>query len=86
MESLQELISRINEEIRASGVNDMTIKTALVHFVKGYDNIPNGDPARAGEDSAAFELLEAVLGANNPAILTYIDFYGAAKKGEASIE
>ena len=84
-ETIGELISRINEEIRASGVNDIVIKTALTHFVKAYNNIPGGDPAKAGEDSAALNLLEEVLGKDNPALPASIDFYKAAKKGDASI-
>ena len=86
MENLRERINKINEEIRASGVNDMTIKRALINFVRGYNDIPNEDPAKEGEDSAALRLLEAVLGKDNPAINAYIDFYNAAKNGDASIE
>jgi uncharacterized protein (DUF2252 family) len=86
MEDLGQLISRINDEIRASGVNDITIKKALLNFVKAYNDIPMGDPAKAGEDAEALNLIEAVLGEDNPAIPAYIDFYNAAKRGEVTIE
>lgn len=85
-ETIGQLISKINEEIRASGVNDITIKTALIHFVRGYNDIPNGDLAKIGEDDATLTLLEEVLGKDNAALPAYIDFYKAAKNGEVSIE
>lgn len=84
--TLGDLIESINKEIRESGAADMHIKRALINFAKAYNTSPHGDAAKVGEDTAALEFLDAVFGANNPAIRVYIDFYDAAKKGEASIE
>jgi hypothetical protein len=85
-EKIKGLVEKINEEIKASGVPDIIIKKALINFVDSYKTIPEGDAAKIAEDNAAIELLESILGGDNPAIHVYIDFYNAAKRGEASIE
>lgn len=84
-DNLYLLVKRINSEVRQSGVNDLTLKTALMRFADAYRDIPPGDPAKVGEDSAAIEFLEDVLGKGNQAVTLYLDFYNALKKGEATI-
>jgi len=89
MEDLFHLLQsarRINREIRASHVPDITIKKALLNFVIAYNDIPDGDPAKEAQDRAALNLLKTVFGEGSLAIPAYLDFYRAAKSGEASIE
>ena len=79
---LLQSVRKVNNGIRASRVPDSTIKRALINFSTAHNDIPDGNPARAGEDSAALHLINIVLGEDNPAIPAYLDFYRAAKAGE----
>jgi hypothetical protein len=80
------LARRVNNEIRRCRVPDMTLKKIMFDFSRTHNDIPNGNPAQASHDLAVVHLLKIVFGEGNPAIPVYVDFYNAAKDGEASFE
>ena len=84
MKNLDNLIREINEEIKASGVSDPTLKKVMYDFATEYKKMPSGDPACASQDSAAIHFLTEIFHEDSNAMKVYLDFYNAAKVNEVA--
>jgi len=84
-DNLKEIVKKALDELRETGISDISVKRSLVGFAGSYNNVAVGEQVICYDD-AAEDFLEALFGRDSDSFKIYWKDYQAAKKGDISIE